>query len=143
MIYFAFGSNMNHNQMRHRCKDSKYISSGVLERFRFVYDGNSTRWKGAVGNIVPSKGDSVFGALFEVTEEDLDALDEYEGYPTRYQKIEVPVVSKDRGELRAFAYFREGEKEGAPSDEYLSTVLQGARDCGLPDQYVQKYLIKK
>ena len=143
MIYFAFGSNMNHRQMKQRCKDSSYISSGVLERFKFVYDGYSTRWKGAVGNIVPSKSDSVFGALFEVTEEDLDALDGYEGYPTRYQKIEVPVVSKERGEMRAFAYFREGEKEGLPSDDYLSTVLQGARDCGLPDQYVQKYLIKK
>lgn len=143
MIYFAFGSNMNMRQMRERCRQSRFISSGVLEKFRFVYDGNSARWKGAVGNIVPSSGETVYGGLFEVTEEDLDSLDHYEGYPTRYQKIELPVLSGNGEIVKALAYFREGEKEGTPSTAYRNTVMEGARDCGIPEDYIEKYLDKR
>ena len=142
MIYFAFGSNMNLEQMSERCKNSRFISSGALEKFRFVYDGYSTRWHGAVGNIVPSNGHRVLGGLFEVTEEDLGALDCYEGYPTRYQKIELPVTSKDGTEMKAIAYFREGEKEGLPSEDYMNAVMQGAVDCGLPEEYIEEFLRK-
>ena len=41
MLYFAYGSNLNHKQMAQRCKDSSfikkftlYISSNYLNRFR-------------------------------------------------------------------------------------------------------------
>lgn len=140
MIYFAFGSNMNLRQMGERCRESRFISSGVLKGFRFVYDGTSERWGGAVGNIIPSDAESVQGALFEVTDSDLAALDRYEGYPERYQKIEVQVEAT--GVLIAFAYYREGEIEGMPSESYQATVVEGARNCGLSEDYISKYLVR-
>lgn len=142
MIYFAFGSNMNLRQMKERCGNSRFISSGFLDGFRFVYDGKSERWGGAVGNIIPSSDSRVYGALFEVTGSDLESLDRYEGYPVRYQKIDLQIKSGDE-ELNAFAYYREGEIEGAPSESYQATVVEGARDCGLPEQYIREFLVKR
>ena len=31
MLYFAYGSNLNHFQMKRRCKDSKYIKKNFLK----------------------------------------------------------------------------------------------------------------
>ena len=33
MLYFAYGSNLNHFQMKNRCKDSKFIK--VIEKIKF------------------------------------------------------------------------------------------------------------
>lgn len=143
MIYFAFGSNMHHEQMKKRCGESRFISMGVLEHYRFVYDGVSDRWGGAVGNIVPSEGELVLGGLFDVSDSDIESLDSYEGYPVRYQKDYFPVLAMDGTTVKAFAYFRESKKIGLPSEPYRESVMQGAKDCGLPEDYIEKYLNRK
>ena len=41
MLYFAYGSNLNHFQMKRRCKDSKYLKKinlkGYTLNFRSKY----------------------------------------------------------------------------------------------------------
>ena len=37
MLYFAYGSNLNHFQMRKRCKDSKYIKKFEIKDFRLTF----------------------------------------------------------------------------------------------------------
>ena len=34
MLYFVYGSNLNHFQMKRRCKDSKFIKKYNLKNFR-------------------------------------------------------------------------------------------------------------
>ncbi len=143
MKYFAFGSNMNLDQMKKRCPGSTFLTSATLEDFRFVYDGKSDRWGGAVGNIVPSEGESVKGALFEINDGDLLSLDQYEGFPNRYKRRELPVKSTDNMKIMAILYFRDNESVGSPSEAYKETVISGARECGIPEDYIQKYLDAK
>lgn len=142
MLYFAFGSNMNLPQMKKRCPGSKLVSTATLEEFRFVYDGESARWGGAVGNVVPSKDHNVTGALFEVNDSDLASLDQYEGFPVRYKRKEMPVTKESGERIMAILYYREGEEEGLPSEAYRKAVMEGARQCGVPESYISKYLDK-
>ena len=40
MLYFAFGSNLYHKQMKKRCKDSVYIKCHVLKNYRLYFRNN-------------------------------------------------------------------------------------------------------
>lgn len=50
--YFAYGSNMDINQMKDRCPDAEFMNVAYLKGYRFVYDGYSKKRRGAVANIV-------------------------------------------------------------------------------------------
>jgi len=141
MFYFAYGSNMNHKQMKNRCSDSHFLNSAFLKGYKFVYDGWSKKREGAVANIIETNGknDIVLGGLFEISENDLNKLDYYEGYPKYYtrQKFKVEDDSKS---YNAIVYFRTGKEPGNPSDNYRKTVLEGARNCNLPEEYINNNL---
>jgi len=141
MLYFAYGSNMNHAQMAQRCLGYRFVDAAALEGHKFVYDGHSDARFGPVANIVQqSKDDVVWGGLFEITEQHLAALDEYEGYPDQYQRKEVNVITMEGDLVSAVTYYKRTEEISAPSDEYRDIVLQGAEDCGLPGRYIKDNL---
>lgn len=143
IYYFAYGSNMCHKQMKERCPSSEFVEKGILKGYRFVYDGYSTYRKGAVANIVNDESSVVEGCIFLITKEDERKLDKYEGYPYSYCKKRVTVTGESGKVYEAFTYFREGEKVGNPSEEYKKIVHQGARDCGLSEEYIKRYILQE
>ena len=50
MLYFAYGSNLNHFQMKRRCKDSKFLKKMKLKNFRLTF-----RSKYRAADIEPKK----------------------------------------------------------------------------------------
>lgn len=139
MLYFAYGLNMNHKQMKERCPSARFLKRAYLENFRFVYDGCSRTRGGAVANIIDieSLGDRVWGGLFEINTDNLAALDCCEGYPRVYQRKEFE-VKDDNGILyQAIVYCRSGQPRGRPSAEYKGIVVSGAHGCSLPDDWIQ------
>jgi gamma-glutamylcyclotransferase (GGCT)/AIG2-like uncharacterized protein YtfP len=139
--YFAYGSNMNHEQMKDRCPGSRFLKRVYLSNYKFVYDGYSSLRKGAVANIVRSENDTVWGALFEVDSECLKSLDRYEGFPTYYQKETVEVQDDQDKKYNALVYLREPREVGKPSDEYRKVVLEGAKNCELPKEYIDRFIM--
>lgn len=143
MYYFAYGSNMNQSQMKVRCKNFslRFIKKVYLEGYRFVYDGDSPSRQCAVANVVKDEKCRVWGALYEIDENYLSALDRYEGYPIYYQRKKEEVKDVDGAKYSAWFYFREPKEEGQPSDEYREVVFQGAKECNLPEEYIKKYIL--
>ena len=37
MLYFAYGSNLHHKQMKMRCRDSKYLGCYTLKGYRLFF----------------------------------------------------------------------------------------------------------
>jgi gamma-glutamylcyclotransferase len=140
MLYFAYGSNMNRAQMKERCPGSRFLKSARLDGHRFVYDGYSVARNGPVANIVPSGVDHVLGALYEITQKDKLDLDAHEGYPRDYHRKLVEVRDEEGHVYRPWTYFRTGRGLGKPHPDYERIVLQGAADCRLPDDYVDRFL---
>jgi gamma-glutamylcyclotransferase (GGCT)/AIG2-like uncharacterized protein YtfP len=137
MYYFAYGSNMNHKQMQARCPDSRFLKPVYLNKAGFRYDGYSTSWGGAVANIFASDKNKVWGGLFEVSDKDLASLDRYEGFPNHYGKMIVKVFDTEGNAYDAWVYFRIGEIKGEPSSKYRNVVLEGAKNCNLPEDYIK------
>lgn len=143
MIYFAYGSNMNRQQMDQRCPN-RFVKRACLKGYKFVYDGYSSNRKGAVANIIETckENDEVWGGLFEIDKDGLSALDHFEGYPNSYQRKEVKIWDKEDICHTAIAYFRIGKQPSQPSEEYRKIIIQGAKDCNLPDEYIKNNLLK-
>ncbi|MFA4842985.1 MAG: gamma-glutamylcyclotransferase family protein [Candidatus Omnitrophota bacterium] len=140
MLYFAYGSNLNYEQMKKRCPSATFIKKTYIEGYKFVYDGHSSSRGGSVANIIESKGSVVCGGLFEINEDNLAALDCYEGYPKSYDRKEFP-VKDDKGQIdTAIIYFRVEKTLALPSEAYRNIVIQGAKNCGLSEDYIKNNL---
>ena len=81
MLYFAYGSNLNHFQMKKRCKDSVFLKKINLNNFQLTF-----RSKYRAADIESKKNSFVPGALFEISKSDEEKLDVYEYYPVLYKK---------------------------------------------------------
>jgi len=69
MLYFAYGSNLNHFQMKRRCKDSKFLKKINLNNFRLTF---RSRYRAA--DIDAMKNSIVPGGLFEISKSDQKIL---------------------------------------------------------------------
>ena len=58
MLYFAYGSNLHHFQMKRRCKDSIYLKKINLKDFKLTF-----RSKYRAADIEPKKNSIVPGGL--------------------------------------------------------------------------------
>ncbi len=126
MYYFAYGSNINRRQMQERCPDSEPMFVATLRNYKLVFVGWSRRWRGGTANIKPFRGEKVFGAIYEVSEECLRRLDKYE---SSYNRINVTVFDEDGEPIEAITYIKAvPSEETQPSKEYLAVIQQGYRD---------------
>ena len=142
MLYFAYGSNLNHREMNFTCPDNKFIKRVCLDDYEFVYDGHSNKWEGAAANILKTSDNIVWGGLYEISESDLASLNRREGFPKSYDRKELEVKDDQGNNYLAITYFRVGKEIGIPSNRYRKIVVSGAKDCDLPNSYVKKNLIK-
>jgi len=140
--YFAYGSNMNLEQMKKRCSNARFLERAYLEGYKFVYDGYSKCRDCAVANIVKDEGGIVWGGLFGVTDDDIENLDKYEGYPHIYCKEVLEVKDDEGNNYKAIVYLRKPQQAGKPNKEYRQIVLKGAKDCNLPEKYINDFINK-
>jgi len=134
MLYFAYGSNLHHFQMKKRCKDSSFIKKINLKDFRLTF-----RSKYRAADIEPKKKSLVEGALFEISKNDEKKLDLYEDYPTLYKKYYFTyygkkVMTYTMVNKTAFMY---------PTERYLNVILQGYNDCKIDKHNLKKILLKQ
>ena len=87
MLYFAYGSNLNHHQMKNiRCLGSKYLRSFFLKNYKLIFSHPNKLNKYGYGNIIKKKKSKVAGAIWDITREHEKILDTYEQFPNIYKK---------------------------------------------------------
>ena len=127
MLYLAYGSNLNLEQMITRCPTSKIAGAAILEDYQLLFRGGHSN---AVATIEPQEGGIVPVLLWEITPADEAALDRYEGWPILYRKEKVKVML-DGKQVTAMVYImNEGRPLGTPSCYYYNVILQGYQSAG-------------
>ena len=76
-LYVAYGSNLNKDQMEHRCPTARFVGTGVIENYELQFKGSRL---GAHATIAPREGASVPVAIWKIQKRDENRLDMYEGY---------------------------------------------------------------
>ena len=136
-LYAAYGSNCDPAQMLERCPHSPAAGTGWLEGWRLTFGGEDLGWEGALATIVQAPGHHVFVALYDVTDGDAAALDQWEGADTGlYRKLKVRVHTLEQDHL-VWVYVLDGYEGGLPSARYLGVLADAAEAAGAPDDYVQ------
>ena len=136
-LYFAYGSNLAGAEIEAACADHRFLGPARLDGHRLELRRRSRRWGGGAADLAPAPGESVWGALYELPEGALDALDAKEGAGFAYRRIGVE-VERDGERLAAVAYevADKEPQELAPTLAYVEALIGGARERGLPDAYV-------
>ena len=134
MLYFAYGSNLHHFQMKRRCKNSIFLKKINLKDFRLTF-----RSKYRAADIEPKKKSIVPGGLFDISKSDEKKLDLYEDYPSLYKKYYFLYYGK-----KVMTYIMVKKTEFRfPTERYLNIVKKGYRNCNLDMSYLLKALNEK
>ncbi len=132
--YLAYGSNLNVQQMKHRCPDAKPIGTAWIHDYQLLFKGSKT---GSYLTIEKAEKSKIPVAVWEVSEADERRLDIYEGFPTFYYKKEME-VTVNRRKIKAFVYIMHEDRPlGIPSSHYVRTCVQGYRDFGFNLKYLR------
>ena len=128
MLYFAYGSNLHHFQMKKRCKDSIFLKKINLKNFKLTF-----RSKYRAADIEPKKNSIVPGGLYEISKSDEKKLDVYEDFPILYKKY---YFSHNRKKVMTYIMVKKTPFR-FPTERYLNIVKHGYKDCNLDDKYLK------
>ena len=131
MLYFAYGSNLNHFQMKRRCKDSIFLKKINLKDFRLTF-----RSKYRAADIEQSKNSIVQGGLFEISKSDEKKLDVYEDFPILYKKFYFYYYGK---KVMTYTMVKKTPFR-FPTERYLNVVKRGYLDCELDQKFLKRAL---
>lgn len=138
--YFGYGSNMDARTFvgRRGMRPSDAVA-GLLDDWALAFDLPVGAGERGVANVHPRVGAQVWGVLYHITVKEAARLDRSEGvHRGAYTRTAVVVTAREGGARSAFTYrSRKSVPTRKPSRRYMGLLLAGARDHGLPGEYVE------
>jgi gamma-glutamylcyclotransferase (GGCT)/AIG2-like uncharacterized protein YtfP len=136
-LYAAYGSNLDPRQMLQRAPHSPHLGTGWLRGWRLTFGGEEIGWEGAVATLAEDLAGSVFVSIYDLTSQDEQSLDEWEGVNTRlYSKIRVRIDTLNGTQL-CYVYVLNSFEGGIPSMRYLEIMINAALEAGAPSDYIE------
>lgn len=141
-LYFGYGSNMPQARIKSRCPSAEFVGVGRLEGWALKWN-KSSKDGSAKCNIEKVAGEVVYGAVYRILKAEEADLDRHEGVGTgqyKRQSLEIAMNGEEKG---AQVYIGKKPWKGEagelkPYDWYRDHVLNGARERGLPRDYIKK-----
>jgi gamma-glutamylcyclotransferase (GGCT)/AIG2-like uncharacterized protein YtfP len=139
LSYFAYGSNMSRARMARRVKGAQLLGVAVLVGSVLRWHKRSTDGSGKCDAFETGRStDRVIGVLYQIDESQSARLDEVEGVGHGYRRKGVNVASST-ATVAAITYVASPDcidSTVRPYEWYKEHVLSGAREHGLPSDYV-------
>jgi gamma-glutamylcyclotransferase (GGCT)/AIG2-like uncharacterized protein YtfP len=135
MFYFAYGSNMNREQMAERCPGAVPVGLGVLTGWEFCIN------RRGVATIFQSPHKDVHGVVWRITEAHESTLDICESVAEgNYCREFVSVCLEQGREESTLIYVDPITQSGPAREGYLEKVIGGAIQHGVSESYVSSSL---
>jgi len=135
MLYFAYGSNLNHFQMKNiRCLGSRYLKSHYLKNYKLIFSHPNKLNKFGYANIIKKKRSKVAGAIWEITKIHEKILDSYEQFPDIYQKKYFYLEGK-----KIMFYIMNKYFVKDPPKIYVDTINKGYENCNIDLKIKYRY----
>ena len=135
VFYFAYGSNADPDRFRSRVGPWRSRCAAVLERYRLRFAASVQSESGGGAVIDEEWGGTVDGVLYEITPEQMAAMDREEFDPSRDtegkgRRLTV-TVSTEQGPCVAECYtVRDDGAWRNPSERYLGFIIRGLEAAG-------------
>ena len=141
MLYFAYGSNMNEDELIEESVNILERRRVILRNYKIAVTRNSKKHNGGVLDIIPRDGEIVEGVLYDVPDNDKSKIDKKEGVcDGAYEPITVSIEDYEGQVINDVISYQVCDKIDAKpaSKEYKDSVLRGACEHGLSDDYKEK-----
>ena len=152
VYYFAYGSNLNQNDLDAYCKKhsrslidlkSRSPKGCLLRDFKLNFNYYSKGRGGGVANIEHVKGEHVEGVLFSLSPEDEKTIDRKEGAPDYYHEIPVTITLRDGtivGKVKTYIVCEEKKQSHfvPPTANYKQIIVDGAGAFGLTGEWIER-----
>lgn len=129
MLYFAYGSNMDHEQMAARCPGATLVQVGCLHGHRFSINGRG------YATVLEDHSQKVYGLIWKITSSHAQALDGYESVPIAYLRHQLPVSSSGQAAQDMLVYVSVNSDRGIARQGYMEKITAAARRAELPLDY--------
>lgn len=86
-LYFAYGSNLDLEQMAQRCPDAEIVGPVRLENYELRFRGSG------FATVAPKKGSTVHGLVWKITPNCEQSLDRYEVFPKQKDIKKQPMFT--------------------------------------------------
>jgi hypothetical protein len=133
-LYFAFGSNLDAEQMAERCPGSRPAFRAWLPDHRIAFTHASRRWGGGAADIVAAPGQSVWGLVWELADGQLAQLDRFE---QGYARIELVVRDAADRPHAVTSYSVRDKGDYRPTRLYLEKMLRWGERWEFPADYLE------
>ena len=133
-LYFAYGSNQNKTRAAKRIPGAIDLGIAMLANYKLK--------ERLYADIDFCEGEEVWGVLYLVKVEHIDALDHYEGYPQTYKRYLVE-IEFNGDQYMALTYEMTEATKAARDDQpypedYRKICSAGAKAHGIPNQFTKK-----
>lgn len=135
MLYAAYGSNTNLEQMAYRCPTAKVVGTGIIEDWRLVFNYHA--------DIIPQRGGEVSVLVWDIdSDREWETLRRYEGYPKYYIEKTVPVTMENGSTKDCIVYVMATDRKGFcfPSVDYWNVIMDGFIANGMDVGYLWEAL---
>lgn len=139
--YFAYGSNMNGQQLRARGVKPLSATVAKLLDYKIAFHGYEKKWDGALETVVAAPEHEVWGVMYKLTLSDGDILDSWQDVRLdgtgAYFLFPSAVIDREGAKHPVLLYKK--DILGVPlmpSREYLDFIVQGALEHRLPEHYI-------
>lgn len=146
---FAYGSNMNQNDLRKWLEGKGYAADGikcveraVLPGYKLIWNFYSYSRKGGAANVEPAEGQELPGVALLVDAQTLKALDKKEGHPNVYTRGDQMLGAKllSGKHVKTWVYcVPPGCCRTAPvwpQRKYLHLLIEAAEEFRLPEWHI-------
>ncbi len=144
ILYFAYGSNMYTARLRYRVPSCRFHSTAKLLKHRLCFHKRSNDDSGKCNAFATAVlKDTVFGVVYEISSAEKSALDCAEGLGLGYNDESVRVQYPDGQDVQVQTYIADRDAIDdtlKPYTWYKDFVLKGAREHGLPLDYIHSHI---
>jgi hypothetical protein len=140
---FAYGSDLNSQQIQKRCIAPETVCVARLEGHRLSFHGENLFWGGGTETVIEAPSDEVWGVVYSLSFIDSLRLDNW--YNVRLDGagafFHYPVeVSDLNGNFHTVSLYKKDilGAEVPPAAAYLDFIIKGAMECALPDTYTDR-----
>jgi gamma-glutamylcyclotransferase (GGCT)/AIG2-like uncharacterized protein YtfP len=130
--YFAYTSMIDPDEIARVAPGARFHLIAHLPEAKMLFEMANGRWPGAIPTVVAEEGNSVWGAVFEVTKAQLAAIDAEEARNGRVPTQEFSAVDREGRRYRVATHVVADGTSAEPDHDYLEHMLAGCRHWDLP-----------
>jgi len=138
MKFFLYGDHLNPTQLKRRAPEHQFLMRATLPEHTIKFCRWSSQWRCGLASVTPSPGEQVWGAVFEVTDEDLKLMDLFEEDvpPSAFRQVQVTVLTETGEKLPVTTYAATPIGKFKPKAHYLDWVMKGLKHWKLPEEAI-------